>query len=162
MTEWRPVSGTRYLVSDDGQLRHADTDQCRKLQRRGNGYVYCNFWRNRKLTLATVHSLVAEAFLGPRPLGAQVRHLDGNRGNNHISNLAYGSAKENAADRELHGNTMRGQRNGNSVISDADVDFIRLLYARGCASQDALAALFKTSQAQIHNIVHWKQRKRAA
>lgn len=42
-----------------------------------------------------IHGLVAEAFLGPRPEGYQVDHKDGNRSNNHISNLEYVTAKEN-------------------------------------------------------------------
>jgi hypothetical protein len=32
----------------------------------------------------------------------EIRHLDGNKFNNNITNLAYGTAKENAADRKMH------------------------------------------------------------
>ena len=38
---------------------------------------------------ARVHSLVAEAFLGPRPLGHEVNHKDGNKWNNDVSNREY-------------------------------------------------------------------------
>ena len=47
---------------------------------------------------STVHSLVALTFLGPRPEGMEVRHLDGNAQNNHVDNLAYGSRRENVLD----------------------------------------------------------------
>jgi len=47
-----------------------------------------------------VHRLVLLAFIGPSDL--QVRHLDGNPTNNNLSNLLYGTAKENAEDREFH------------------------------------------------------------
>jgi len=52
-----------------------------------------------------VHELVMLAFEGVRPTlknRYQIRHLDGNRLSNCLSNLKYGTAKENAADRKLH------------------------------------------------------------
>lgn len=42
-----------------------------------------------------VHHVIAEAFLGPRPLGAEVDHLDGDPTNNAASNLEYVSHAEN-------------------------------------------------------------------
>lgn len=45
-----------------------------------------------------VHELVAMTFIGPRPDGMQIRHLDDDFTNNHWTNLAYGTAKENCAD----------------------------------------------------------------
>lgn len=50
-----------------------------------------------------VHSLVTEAFLGPRPEGLVVRHLDGDHSNNNIDNLRYGTHAENVADMIRHG-----------------------------------------------------------
>lgn len=50
-----------------------------------------------------VHDLVARAFLGPRPDGSVVRHLDGNYLNNHYSNLKYGTQSENIFDSVTHG-----------------------------------------------------------
>lgn len=58
-----------------------------------------------------VHSLVAFAHLPPRPTPRhEVRHLDGNKLNAHADNLAWGTQKENAEDRERHGRTSRGER----------------------------------------------------
>ena len=51
-----------------------------------------------------VHRLVAETFIGKRPTPQhEVRHLDGDRSNNRVENLAWGTPKENAADRTAHG-----------------------------------------------------------
>jgi hypothetical protein len=158
MPEWRPIPNTNYLASDEGEIRHVSSEKPRKLQRQHGGYVYVNLWRNKRLIMVTVHSLVAAAFLGPRPEGSQIRHLDGKRSNNRPGNLVYGTAKENAADRERHGKTMRGQRNGNAKLSDDEVNIIRFMYERGDITQYELADVFKASQAQINNIILKKQR----
>ena len=52
-----------------------------------------------------VHELVMLAFEGVRPdlkSRCEIRHLDGKHLNNVLSNLKYGTAKENAADCKLH------------------------------------------------------------
>lgn len=49
------------------------------------------------------HAVVALTFLGPRPEGLQVRHLNGDPTDNRVVNLAYGTAKENRQDTLLHG-----------------------------------------------------------
>ncbi len=55
-----------------------------------------------------VHVLVAETFLGPRPEGMCVRHLDDDGLNNRLENIAYGTPKDNASDRERNGRYARG------------------------------------------------------
>jgi hypothetical protein len=147
---WLPVVGSNYVVSSKGEMRHVLSYALRKLQKAQNGYLMVGFWLNRKWVFRTIHSLVAEAFIGPRPDGMQVRHLDGDRTNNHLINLSYGTPVENAADRERHGNTARGENNGNAALKDTDADFIRAAYRAG---------MFGISQAQVSNIVLGKQRK---
>jgi hypothetical protein len=57
-----------------------------------------------------VHSLVAEAFIGPRPIGLEVRHLDGDSTNNAVDNLRYGTHAENMQDRVKHGRDPQALR----------------------------------------------------
>ncbi len=65
-----------------------------------------------------VAKLVAEAFMPPRPSPSHVlRHLDGNKARNGIGNLAWGTPKQNSADRERHGRTARGEHNGASALT---------------------------------------------
>lgn len=54
-----------------------------------------------------VHELVAKAFLGPRPVGAEVRHLDGNSGDSTALNLGWGTHSENQFDQVEHGTHAR-------------------------------------------------------
>jgi hypothetical protein len=57
-----------------------------------------------------VHQLVAASFAGPRPEGQQVRHLDGSRTNNVVSNLAYGTRSENTLDAVRHGTNYESSK----------------------------------------------------
>jgi hypothetical protein len=57
-----------------------------------------------------VHPLVAAAFIGPRPDGMEIRHLDGERFNNAAVNLCYGTPSENARDRVNHGRDAQARK----------------------------------------------------
>lgn len=105
--EWRPIAGyPHYLVSDQGRITSTRRGETRELR---GGYVGGGY---RKVTLVSpdgtrqarkVHHLVAEAFIGPRPIGAQVRHLDDNKARNAVDNLAYGSKSQNGLDAVRNG-----------------------------------------------------------
>jgi hypothetical protein len=58
----------------------------------------------------TVHSLVAEAFIGPRPHGMEVRHINGVRTDPRRVNLCYGTRSENILDAVAHGTWNSTQR----------------------------------------------------
>lgn len=114
---WKPIPGFNdwYEASSLGRvrskprtlLRSDGTEQRRRgtvlKPGRSRGYptvVLCN---NTKRSAQNVHSLVAAAFLGPRPEGAHVRHIDGSRDNNVPENLVYGTRSENTLDSVKHG-----------------------------------------------------------
>lgn len=81
-----------------------------------DGYKRIRLFQNGKRKSFKVHALVASKFLEPRPtLQHEIRHLDGNRLNNHYSNLAWGTRKENADDREKHGHTSRGEKHSQAI-----------------------------------------------
>lgn len=81
-----------------------------------SGYPSVRVTVNGKRRRYPVHVLVAHKFLSPKPTELhEVRHLDGNKLNAHADNLAWGTAKENAADRELHGRTSRGLPHSASI-----------------------------------------------
>jgi len=155
-------SQPRYSISDNGLVRFDHTGNIRTPQLANTGYAYVTFQSgpNNKAVFWPVHRMVMEAFVGPRPERMQVCHADGNRLNNRLSNLRYGTAKENAADRDWHGMTRRGVTNGNAKITDqSEIDQIRRDYANGTLNQYELARRHGVSQAQINNIVLLKQHK---
>jgi hypothetical protein len=71
-----------------------------------------------------VHVVVLMAFVGPRPKGCECRHLNGNKRDNRVSNLAWGTPAENGRDMVLHG-SHAGERNSNSRLTADDVRQIR-------------------------------------
>ena len=96
-----------YLVSDMGNVRTLKRNNDRLLTtQRVHGYLRASLWKDGEETRRRVHQLVMLAFVGPVPEGMEVRHLDGSRDNNRLENLAYGTPKENSADRVLHGTSF--------------------------------------------------------
>jgi hypothetical protein len=78
-----------------------------------------------KQRIRLVHQLVLEANGHPKPFpDAEVRHLDGDRQNNHISNLKWGTSAENSADLVKHG-TLAGEKNPAAKLTGDDVIFLR-------------------------------------
>lgn len=61
----------------------------------GTGYAAVGVNINGKIKRAYVHRLVAEIFIGNIYNHPQVNHIDGNKLNNHVSNLEWCTAKEN-------------------------------------------------------------------
>jgi hypothetical protein len=90
---------------------------------------------NYRFKTMQVHQLVMLAFVGPQPAGSQVRHLDGNPLNNALSNLCYGTPKENGEDAARHG-SLAGENNAAAKITWAIAAKIRLLtrLPRDCRS----------------------------
>lgn len=50
-----------------------------------------------------VHQLILETFVGPRPLGQETRHLNDVKDDNRLSNLKWGTQKQNYEDKKKHG-----------------------------------------------------------
>lgn len=107
---WKPVVGYEgyYDVSDQGRVRSMPRPKTRggilaqKIGKRG-GYPVVSLVKLGRQRTVAVHKLLTETFLGSRPAGAEVRHLDGNPLNCKLINLAYGSKSENMWDSVNHG-----------------------------------------------------------
>lgn len=96
-----------------------------------------------------IHKLVAAKFLPPRPSKHhELRHLNGIRTDNRATNLAWGTRKENAADRASHGNTASGERNGFAKL--ADVDRIEIVFSDLPTAE--LAARYKIDPTTVRRI----------
>lgn len=145
METWKDVPGWEdiYQVSNKGRVRsldrfifsskwkHGFQHQTGKILKPGthkkSGHQIIIFTKPGTKKSLWVHSLVAQAFIGPRPDGLQVCHNDGNPKNNHVENLRYGTQKENSADSIRHGTAraLKGHENPNAKLSLRQVRFLR-------------------------------------
>ena len=110
----------RYIVTSDGKVRRAvASGRCTKAYPAGSelkqtpnskGYLRVGLRRDGKTILRPVHQLVLEAFHGPRPEGMVSRHLNGDKQNNHRTNLAWGTQAENVGDIVQHGRHPHGRK----------------------------------------------------
>ena len=75
---------------------------------------------------AKVHRLVATVFIGEMPEALETHHIDGNRLNNAVDNLAY---VERSLHRQSH---CLGENSGNAKLSEGDVlEIRRKMISRG-------------------------------
>lgn len=100
----------------------------------------------------TIHVLVAEAFIGPRPEGdIHICHYDGNPENNHASNLRYGTRQENIADMRRHGTVPQGEANGKSKLTRPQVIEIKALLREG-GTRRGIASMYGVTHSAINSI----------
>jgi hypothetical protein len=111
----------QYTVYSNGTVtsRHGwrgETDHIINPVKDKYGYLFVRLTVNGKRVKWKLSHLIAECFLPEKPFkSAIVRHLDDNKNNNAASNLAWGSAKDNALDRERNGKTSRGKNHVNHI-----------------------------------------------
>lgn len=163
--QWKPVVGFEgwYEVSNQGRVRSVDRQIKGKAYSSrilyqgviGSGYRTVNLYKAGKRTTRTVHSLVAEAFIGKRPLGADICHGLNGVSDNSPSNLRYGTRTENLNEKKLHGTEQLGEKHWNSKLTVSGVKQIRKASKRG-ASNVSLANRFSVSPTTISNIVNHK------
>ena len=158
---WKPIPGYEglYEASDQGRVRSVDRYCLGKDGRsefhggkilkpwaaRG-GYQAVGLRINGLTKRTTVHSLIANTFLGPRPGGLDVMHLDGNRQNNALANLKYGSRKEN-----LNQTYQYGGKSGPGKLTAEDVHEIRKRLRAGESPVD-IAKEYSVHSAAIYHI----------
>ncbi len=133
-----------YFVSDDGRVwtqkkggnkngAMRSDGKVKRLKTHVNRHGYetltlckdnVKFWRE-------VHRLVLDAFVGVRPEGMVCRHLDGNSHNSVLSNLTWGTPKENSQDAVRHRTLSFGSKRYNAKFDERDIVQVRLRYKNG-------------------------------
>lgn len=95
---WKDIDGFegKYQVNQNGEILNTVTGKISKGSvDKLTGYVRVNLY-NGNNNMFLVHRLVAESFI-PNPNGLQqIHHIDGDKTNNHVSNLEWVSIKEHS------------------------------------------------------------------
>lgn len=162
-----PNFGGFYEVSDRGNVRSVD-----RVIEKKNGQIA--FHKGRPLVTPAqlsghlrvglrkgdefkhqfnVHYLVLLAFIGPRPEGLEVRHLNGNPKDNRLENLCYGTRSDNRRDAYFHGTRPLGERCHLAKISDSDRQ--KVIEAKGTLSSNKVAAAFGLSASYVREL--WRK-----
>lgn len=156
-----------YYVDEQGEVyNHRGTRLSPQVTAKGYCRVHLSIKGDPKSK--SVHSLVAETFIGPRPVGHQIRHINGIKTDNNVVNLVYGTASENEADKAVHGTKAIGDKNGmrtkpesrprgsthgRTRLDEANVLYIREQLSSGIRGIGAkLARQFEVSPQTISDI----------
>lgn len=119
---WLPVVGYEglYSISSRGRLRserrivkvgnHTKivSERIKKTPPNQDGYPTARLSREGQSRTVYIHDLVTQAFIGDKPDGQQVRHLDDRKLNCRTTNLAFGTRSDNGLD------AVRNGRNANA------------------------------------------------
>lgn len=166
LERWRPVVGYEglYEVSDQGRVRsldrvaflqgrHKRPSRGRVLKPGSNrrGYVHVGLHKDGKRTTYTVHALVAQAFIGPRPEGMHVCHGPGGKADNSLANLRYGTPKENQADRHRDGTAIYGDTHPMAKLTEDQARWI--LSMKGVMTGTAMAQQLNVTFSQVCKVL---------
>lgn len=157
--EWKPLPGfeTSYMVSSHGRIK-----SCMRYVKMGKGlrrnpeklisqtvhpvtgHCRVQVSKNGKIKTIVIYRAVAQVFTDLPP--DIVVHLDGNRQNNHFSNLTTGISN------------AKGQDHHKAVLNDTDVEEIRKMRMANIPVEQ-IATKLGISVAQVSKITSRKSRQ---
>lgn len=105
---WLPVYGYEglYEVSESGRIKSFCRYKEGRMLRPGlssNGYLTVVLVKDKIKLSTCTQIIVLQAFIEPKPAGKIGLHNDGNKLNNHYTNLRWGTYSENTLDQIKHG-----------------------------------------------------------
>lgn len=111
-----------YSISKHGVITNLKTGRVLKITRNQKGYCQVQISSNGYAKTITIHKLVYNTYVGEVPNGYEINHIDGNKENNHVSNLETVTKKENMQKAVENGQIKSGIDCPSSVqVSQIDV-----------------------------------------
>ena len=164
-TNMKPVKNYEqyFLVSESGEIYSLRTKRMLKIHINNKGYcVFSTRLGGRKspAILLRVHRLVAETFIPYVANKPYVNHIDGNKQNNHVSNLEWTTSGDNNRHAWAMGLQVakKGTDNDSAKLSESDILYIKrtyIPYSREFGTR-ALAKKFNVHRSTISSVVNNK------
>jgi len=150
-----------YAITKNGEVFSIRTNVWLKSYLDSHKYFQVSLFHGGVRKDKLIHHLVLETFGPQRPAGMECRHLDGNRQNNSLDNLVWGTHQENINDRAKHGTTAlhRGVNNGRSKLNEEEVRHIYKLYKTRNYTLQKIANIFGVDLSVVWKIGHRKSWK---
>lgn len=139
------------FISRDGRLWRNGKEK--KFTVAVNGYEVVSFSFNNKTKTFTKHRLLLHAFVSPCPEKCEALHINGNKLDNRLENLRWGTRKENVADAIKHGTATIGIKNGRAKLTPKMIKTIR---QSGLINDsiDKLSSQFQVSVITIRRVLN--------
>jgi hypothetical protein len=148
-----------YIVYQNGVV-YSISSKKELSQRILNKYKAVTLYYNKTRKDFKVHRLVAMCFIPNTENRPFVNHIDGNKFNNHFSNLEWCTHMENVIHAMKNGLTnSKGELNPSCKINKNIVLDIRKKYVENKYSHRKLSVMFKVSKTQVGRILRkesWK------
>lgn len=150
---WCGIPGwPRYFVSNLGRVK--GPRGLKKLTPDRDGYLRASLSRGGKSHTRAAHRLVLQAFAGG--CGQHARHLNGDRTDNRLENLRWGTARDNMRDRREHGTWPTGENHPRARLTPDVVRHIRALRASGVTNGQVSERMGIATHLVRSAVTNWK------
>lgn len=158
--EWRDIPGYEgyYKVSNTGLVKRVKAPKTKKSKQdrvllctlNSRGYKRCGLYKGEGACNFSVHTLVALAFIGPRPSGCDIHHMDGNKLNNTPGNLEYKLRDDHVSEHK------RGELHQSHKLTERQVIEILNALSTGKEKNSEIALRFGVTGVTISDIKNKK------
>lgn len=158
-----------YMINENGEITSKKGGKRLRPKTDRDGYLCLSLCTNEliderehKRKMFRIASLVLREFKGEPPQDMSdptVDHADGNKQNNHFSNLRWMERVQNSATRKR---TCPGEINGSAKLTENDVCQIKQLLSQGEMSLREIGNLFGVERSTIFSIKKNKNWKHVA
>ena len=158
---WKDIVGYEglYKVSNFGRIksfsRRGTTKKILKPWINRQGYLIVDLCKNSKSKHFPIHRLVATAFIQNPENKPEPNHEDGNKFNNHVSNLKWVTKSENIQHAMNSGLNHSGENSCKAKLTNEQARWIREVYIKGDSEFGAgsLARKFNVTHSTILDII---------
>ena len=125
-----PIEGNQhYYISNEGYVYSEKSNKLLKYRRSTDGYWNYGLTFEKKLKFFSAHRLVALTYLKIKYQKPYVNHKDGNKSNNHCSNLEWVTPSENILHSYKIGlKSNKGDKHPSSKLTEKIVLELRLRF----------------------------------